>query len=294
MQVIFTENVPGVGVKGDIKNVKPGFFRNYLLPYQKAVPATEPLLKQWEEYRKKMLIEKEQLRAKLGEIKERLAASTLTIEKKVTKKGTLYGGVKASDVVLAIKAGFNIEIPEEAVVLPQAIKTAGTHQISLKLGEGISTAVPLEVVAQALMPLTPMPHQGKILALDIGEKRVGYAISSEDQSVAFPRTIIIKKSDQQLIEKVSKIIENERIFGVVIGLPLDQDNKPTKQAEKIKLVGEKLEAVIKIPIFYVDEAGTTDKALAKIPFRADRHREKGFRDAIAAQIILERYLDAHD
>lgn len=149
MQVIFTENVPGVAVKGDVKNVKPGFFRNYLLPYSKAVPATEPLRKQWEEYRKKMLIEKEQLHAKLDEIKGRLAASKLTIEKKVTKKGTLYGGVKTSDIVAAIKMGFNIEIPEAAVVLPQAIKTAGAHEITLKLGEGISTTVPLEVVAKA-------------------------------------------------------------------------------------------------------------------------------------------------
>lgn len=146
MKVIFTDNVKGVAGKGDVKNVKNGFFRNYLQPNRKAVPATEQLIKQWENLRKKMLIEKEQLRAQFEEIKRRLEGAKLKLEKKVTKKGTLYGGIKPSDVAKAIKTQMNLEIPETAIILKDTIKTVGTFEITLNFGEGIEGKVSLEVV----------------------------------------------------------------------------------------------------------------------------------------------------
>ncbi|MBI4995210.1 50S ribosomal protein L9 [Candidatus Peregrinibacteria bacterium] len=146
MKVIFTDNVSGVALRGDVKNVKPGFFRNYLLPYKKAVPATDVLLRQWEECRKKMLIETENLKAKLEEMKRRFAETKLFIEKKVTKKGTLYGGVKASDITSAIKQQLNIDIPLAAVIMEKAIKNVGVHDVKLRLGEGIEMNIPVEIL----------------------------------------------------------------------------------------------------------------------------------------------------
>lgn len=146
MKVIFLDHVPGVAAAGDSKNVKPGFFRNYLLPRKKAVLATEPLMKEWEERRKHILIEKEQLKAKLEETKRRLSDAKLRIEKKVTAKGTLYGGVKAADVVKAVLTQYNVEIPEEAVVIEKAIKAVGAYEVRLNLGEGVETVLPVEVV----------------------------------------------------------------------------------------------------------------------------------------------------
>lgn len=148
MKVIFTDKVPGVASRGDIKNVRGGFFRNYLLPYKKAVPATASLLKEWEERRKHMLIEKEQLKAKLEETMRRLAGAKAKIEKKVTKKGTLYGGVKAKDIVGALKEQFQLEVPETAVVLADHIKAVGIFEVKLNFGEGVETVVPVEVVAK--------------------------------------------------------------------------------------------------------------------------------------------------
>lgn len=146
MKVIFTDNVPGVASKGDAKNVKNGFFRNYLQPYKKAVIATEAVSKEWEERRKHMLIAKEQLKAKLEEIKQRLAGDKLRIGKKITKKGTLYGGIKAVDISNAIKAQFNVEIPAAAVVIDKPIKAVGVADIKLNLGEGVETSLPVEIV----------------------------------------------------------------------------------------------------------------------------------------------------
>lgn len=146
MKVIFLDQVPGVATRGDVKNVKPGFFRNYLLPQKKAVLATEPLLKEWDELKKRMLIEKEQLRGKLEEMKRRLSAAKLKIEKKVTAKGTLYGGVKPADIAKAVRAEYSVEIPEEAVMIEKPIKAVGTYEVRLNFGEGVETMLPLEVV----------------------------------------------------------------------------------------------------------------------------------------------------
>mgnify|MGYP001610279057 CR=1 FL=1 len=146
MKVIFTDNISGVASRGDIKNVKNGYYRNFLNRFAKAVPATKGNLKEWEDKRKKVVIDKEQLKGKLEEIKRRLNEVKLKIEKKVTAKGTLYGGVKASDVVAAIKGQFNIEVPEESVIFESPIKAVGTYNIRLNFGENVETALPLEVV----------------------------------------------------------------------------------------------------------------------------------------------------
>lgn len=147
MKVIFTDKVEGVAAKGDIKNVKNGYYRNFLLPRNKAIFATEDNLKHWEEFRKKMMIEKEQLKAKFEEIKRRIEGSSVKIEKKVTTKGTLYGGVKASEVAKAIASQLKVEVGEDSVHFDSAaIKAVGTYNVRLKLGEGVETMVPVQVV----------------------------------------------------------------------------------------------------------------------------------------------------
>lgn len=146
MKVIFTENVPGVALKGDVKRVKNGFFRNFLLPRSKAIPATESLLAEWEERRKRLVIAKEQLRSKLEETKKRLAGAKFRIEKKVTAKGTLYGGVKAADITKVLRAECSIEVPESAVIIDKPIKAVGTYEIRINFGEGVETLVSVEVV----------------------------------------------------------------------------------------------------------------------------------------------------
>lgn len=146
MKVIFTDNVNGVAYKGDVKAVKDGYYRNFLQPNHKAIPATTGNLREWEELRKGLMIQKEQLKAKLEETQKRLSAGALTIHKKVTAKGTLYGGVKASDIVTAIAEMLKLEIPVGAVEMPEQIKKLGTYTLKLNLGEGVQANLPIEVV----------------------------------------------------------------------------------------------------------------------------------------------------
>lgn len=146
MKVIFTQSLKGVAFKGDIKTVKDGFYRNYLQPQNMAVPATDAKLKEWEELRKELMIEKEQIKSKLEETKKRLAGGALQISKKVTAKGTLYGGVKSSDIATAIKDQLKMEIASDMIDMGEPMKKVGTYAVKLNLGGGVIADLPVEVV----------------------------------------------------------------------------------------------------------------------------------------------------
>lgn len=132
---------------------------------------------------------------------------------------------------------------------------------------------------------------GRLLALDIGIKRVGYAVSDIDQTMAFPRSVINASPKETFFNEIKKIVSEEKIEKIIIGLPLDAENEEGESAKRIRIVGHSIAEATNLPIEYIDESGSTDEALSRIHLRKQR-REKGFRDAIAAQIILERYLDS--
>ncbi len=133
---------------------------------------------------------------------------------------------------------------------------------------------------------------GKILALDIGTKRIGYAVSDEQQTISFPRGALAYFTQTKFIADLRKIAKEEGIKKIVIGVPLDENNIPTDFGKKILGLSDIISRELLLPVEYADEFGSTNEALAKIPFRKDRKREQGQRDAISAQIILQRYLDA--
>lgn len=130
----------------------------------------------------------------------------------------------------------------------------------------------------------------KILALDFGTKRVGYAVSDSDETMAFPRDFIAARPEEELLERIQKIVREERIGKIVMGLPLGKENEETAFSKKIRRFGTLLARTVMLSIEYIDEFHSTDEALSKIPLRKQR-LEKGFRDAISAQVILQRYID---
>ncbi len=146
MKVIFTSTVKDVALKGDIKNVSEGFFRNYLMPRDLAVHASDKALAAWETRRKELMLERENLVKQFDEMKRRLADGKVVIAKKVTTKNTLYGGVKPSDVANAIKEAMKVDIQEDMIVVPDHIKAVGIYAVTIKLGEGVSTQLDIEVV----------------------------------------------------------------------------------------------------------------------------------------------------
>lgn len=136
----------------------------------------------------------------------------------------------------------------------------------------------------SLPPKQALPKRGKILALDLGTRRVGLAISDEKQRVAFQRTEIEYERESTLFEHLQEIIQKEKIVGLLVGLPLTLSGESSIQTKKVLRQIQKLKTIFPLPIQLMDERWTTQQAKTSANSKAPL-------DSRAAQILLENYLD---
>lgn len=148
MQVILTENIPGIGYTGDLKKVKPGYFRNYLFPNGLAVLATKAMVKKYEEMKEQILKEKEELKSKAEETLKKLEDITLQFTEKVSEKGTLYGAITIEQVLEALKNQAKMELDQDVVSINGgAIKETGEFTATVKLTDEHKGEVKIMVTA---------------------------------------------------------------------------------------------------------------------------------------------------
>lgn len=143
MNVILLENIPGLGRAGDIKTVRDGYGRNYLIPHKLAEMATLSKEK-YLERKKVALAKKAQLMYNSAqELKEKLEQIELLIQKKSSVEGKIFGSVTSSDIVsLVAEHGFTIE--KKRVVI-QHVKTVGEHIFHVRLDEGVTADMKITV-----------------------------------------------------------------------------------------------------------------------------------------------------
>ena len=133
MKVILVADVKKVGQRGSVVEVADGYALNVLIPQKKAVPATPDNLKRHEkgvaEAKQKASASAEQAKVLLAQID----GKTLTIEAKAGPTGTLFKSLHASDIAVAIKKQWGIDLPESAVTLEHPIKQKGTTVVPIEL-----------------------------------------------------------------------------------------------------------------------------------------------------------------
>ena len=130
------------------------------------------------------------------------------------------------------------------------------------------------------------------LGLDIGDKRIGVALSDPQGILASPLTIIDCKDEGLDIEAITNIVSQHQVKQIIAGLPRSMDGSIGKQAEKVKAFIQKLCEHTDVPVEFRDERLTT--VLAKRLMQAvnrKKPRGKVRHDAIAAALILQGYLD---
>ena len=133
----------------------------------------------------------------------------------------------------------------------------------------------------------------KILALDLGEKTIGIAMSDESHSIALPgETLIRQEGWKKDMAALRQIVTDNQVDEIVIGLPLKLDGSHGIQAEKVTEFIKVLRGSVRIPIHTQDERFSTGEA-EKTLMSANVRREKRKRtiDSMAASIILRTYLD---
>jgi large subunit ribosomal protein L9 len=144
-KVILTDEVRGLGHRGDVVSVAPGYARNFLLPKALALLATEGNTKRLKQekrsYDARMASEEQQARA----ISEAMQGVKLVLKKKAGEHEALYGSVTTSDLAeaLAVKG---ITVDRRRIELEEPIKRLGTHKVRVKLHHQVTSEVTVEVL----------------------------------------------------------------------------------------------------------------------------------------------------
>jgi putative Holliday junction resolvase len=133
----------------------------------------------------------------------------------------------------------------------------------------------------------------KVLGLDIGEKRIGIAISDELGYTAQGMRILTRSNADDGIEAITEIIKETEASEVVVGLPKNMDGSLGEAAQKILSFVTKMEESISVPVILWDERWTTAEAI-RLLVDADVSRTKRRKvvDKLAAVLILQGYLDS--
>ena len=128
----------------------------------------------------------------------------------------------------------------------------------------------------------------KIMALDVGTKRIGIALSDYLQVIATPHSFISRTPEAKAIEEINKIAKENRVEKIVVGIPINMDGTFGFQAEDCKEFSQKL---VGFDIILEDERLTSEEAEQRLRSRkVDFRKNKGLVDMESACVILEQYL----
>ena len=133
----------------------------------------------------------------------------------------------------------------------------------------------------------------RILGVDLGERRIGLALSDELGMTAQGKDILVYLNDEKSLASLAEIIHSQQVETVVFGLPRNMDGSIGPMARKVLSFGDRLQVMLpQVKVTYWDERLTTSAA-QRMLVEADLSRTKRKRvvDKIAAILILQGYLD---
>jgi large subunit ribosomal protein L9 len=144
MKVILQKDVPNLGEAGDIREVREGFARNYLLPKKLVVIANESSRKAID-HQKKMIKIKKEKRKKLSEkVREAIAGLEISFAVQVGEEGKLFGSVTSIDIARKLKE-LGHEVDKRKILLHAPIKELGSFDVAIKLEESVSATIKVNV-----------------------------------------------------------------------------------------------------------------------------------------------------
>ena len=145
MKVILTEEIRGLGTRGDVVTVKDGYARNFLLPHGAAVVADTGALKNWERHRAEREERDRTERSDAEATAEKLRSLKLEVAVKAGEKSRLFGSVTNREIAeLIAKEG--IEVDRHLIHLREPIKTLGDHRVEVRLMAGVEAQLTVTVV----------------------------------------------------------------------------------------------------------------------------------------------------
>lgn len=144
MEVILLKDVPSLGKAGNIVNVSNGYARNFLIPRELAILATDGNKKRIEEIKKIEQKKIDRILKDAESIRQALEGKTITIHAEVGEQGKLFGAITAGDITEELKKE-GISIDKKMVELEEPIKAPGEYTIPLKLSSKVQTTIKIIV-----------------------------------------------------------------------------------------------------------------------------------------------------
>lgn len=136
-----------------------------------------------------------------------------------------------------------------------------------------------------------LPDRGRLIALDVGRKRIGLASCDDTRLITTPRAILTRQSNQKDFARIKNFFEEYKAVAIVVGLPLNMDGSDSIMSQFVEKFSENLDLALdgKIPIFLADERLTSFEA-REILSTSFSNKKNKFCDDIAAQVILSSFL----
>ncbi|MFI5181824.1 MAG: 50S ribosomal protein L9 [Thermoanaerobaculia bacterium] len=145
MKVILTDDVKGLGTRGDVVNVAAGYGRNFLLPKELAYLATPGNIKRLDQERKRYDVRMAKERDAALEVAKAIEGTRLVLRKKAGEHDTLYGTVTSAELAEALEAK-GITVDKRRIELEEPIKRLGEHTVHVKLFKDVTVGVTVDVL----------------------------------------------------------------------------------------------------------------------------------------------------
>ena len=148
MKVVFLEDVYGVAKGGDVKEVKNGFARNYLIPQNLAVPASHDALLRVTSLAEKADSERVKIMSDMQELADSINGSEISIEMRSGSNGRLYGSVNTALIAAELSKTSEREIDRKFISINDPIRELGEFEIGIRLHPEVNASIKLSVVSE--------------------------------------------------------------------------------------------------------------------------------------------------
>jgi len=146
MKVILTQDVKSLGKKGQVIDASDGYARNFLLPKKIAVLADAANMNELKTKQEANKYKKDMSMAAAKEVAEKMKNFQITFKLKAGENGKIFGSVTSKDIADELNKKYYVEVDKKKVMLSDAIKNLGTYNVEIKLFEGISGTLKVNVI----------------------------------------------------------------------------------------------------------------------------------------------------
>ena len=150
MKLVLKRDVRSLGKRGEVINVSKGYARNYLLPKNLAIYATEQNLFEAEKIKEDRKKKEEEAINIATDLRQTLEDVHIVIAQSSTDEGTLYASITKAQISESIEKFSGTKVQEEIINIPNPVKEIGLHKILLEISDELSIEIDLEVVPEGV------------------------------------------------------------------------------------------------------------------------------------------------